>query len=140
MGTYHVSICIVDGVQPLLQRRQAGGEDTSGEVRGIVVNKMRYECPHGVRASLQFGTERRVVGVRFKLHVLRHLPLVNVHALEHGEKREPHVQQRVVEHEAPRDRSMREHVVQVAYQRPVAVVLHHRLAAVDDEVEVVAGI
>lgn len=56
--------------------------------------------------------------------------------LQHRQKLEPHVDQVVVLQEDERDGLVRQHVVKVGRQRPVAVLLHDPLRAVDHVVEV----
>ncbi len=59
---------------------------------------------------------------------------VEIHALEHFQKVEPHGEQRVVTHEAEGDGGMAKHVVQVGDEGPVAVIPHDVLGAVHDQV------
>lgn len=60
--------------------------------------------------------------------------------LKHRQELKPHVDEIIVFQEHKGDSFVRQHVVEVGHQRPVAMLLHHLLRAVDHEVEVFVGI
>ena len=122
----------VNGVKPFLDGAQAVFDDVKRKMLGGGVLQVGDQPPHRGGGSLKLCRKCRVVSVGFKLNVVSHLSSVDVHSLEHGEVFEPHDELLLVLHELVGNGGMGEHVVEVGDQRPVAVFLHHVLAAVHD--------
>lgn len=130
----------INSVQPVLQISHTAHHHLLGQLRMSHIVQMRYNRPHRIGARLQLTRERRIIRTRLVLDVCADLAQIDVHALQHGQKLEPHVDQVVVAQKHERHRFMRQNVIEIGDERPIAVLLHHAFRTIDDVVKVLGRI